>query len=247
MSRALESSPAAGRGAHGPQHRLGKGLPRCRTSTPPTTSAQAGRIRVPHTHGAASIPRSSSARLDLEAAPAGVLGATARPPSMRRSSRRCRRHARPYADAAADPAGDPQAVGLLREHGMHLGWFGGGAARTGWRRRCAGRAPSGSWPCPPRRQPGRAQPAAALAPAAPDRESTDTITYLGEYTRSRIAGVLTPKAAVDRATAARGRREDLPSGLGGATRSGAPAYGPSGGRLRLPAGAAQGPGHADPA
>ena len=52
-------------------------------------------------------------------------------------------------------------------------------------------------------------------------ESTDTITYLGEYTRSRIAAALTPEAAgADGATAARGRREDLPSRARAATRSG---------------------------
>ncbi|MFG3097315.1 glycosyltransferase family 4 protein [Streptomyces sp. NPDC048202] len=103
------------------------------------------------------------------------------------------------------PAVTRRAVGLLREHGCTSVWFGAAA-------------PLGLM-APALRQAGAERLAAtthgheagwAQLPAARQLlrrigESTDTITYLGEYTRSRIAAALTPEAA--------GRMVQLPPGV----------------------------------
>ncbi|MFJ5528542.1 glycosyltransferase family 4 protein [Streptomyces sp. NPDC093261] len=103
------------------------------------------------------------------------------------------------------PGATRRAVGLLREHGCTSVWFGAAAPlglmapalrRAGARRLVATtHGHEAGW---------------AQLPAARDLlrrigESTDTITYLGEYTRSRIASVLTPQAA--------GRMVQLPPGV----------------------------------
>ncbi|MEV8453402.1 glycosyltransferase family 4 protein [Streptomyces sp. NPDC052095] len=88
-----------------------------------------------------------------------------------------------------------RAVGLLREHGCTSVWFGAAAPlglmapalrRAGARRLVA--TTHGH-------EAGWAQLPAARHLLRRIGESTDTITYLGEYTRSRIAPVLTPEAA----------------------------------------------------
>ncbi|MET8954953.1 glycosyltransferase family 4 protein [Streptomyces sp. NPDC004393] len=103
------------------------------------------------------------------------------------------------------PGATRRAVGLLRDHGCTSVWFGAAAPlglmapalrRAGARRLVATtHGHEAGW---------------AQLPAARDLlrrigESTDTITYLGEYTRSRIASVLTPQAA--------GRMVQLPPGV----------------------------------
>ncbi|MGV9565520.1 glycosyltransferase family 4 protein [Streptomyces sp. NPDC003480] len=103
------------------------------------------------------------------------------------------------------PGATRRAVGLLREHGCTSVWFGAAAPlglmapalrRAGARRLVATtHGHEAGW---------------AQLPAARDLlrrigESTDTITYLGEYTRSRIASVMTPQAA--------GRMVQLPPGV----------------------------------
>ncbi|MER8031490.1 glycosyltransferase family 4 protein [Streptomyces bauhiniae] len=103
------------------------------------------------------------------------------------------------------PAATRRAVGLLREHGCTSVWFGAAA-------------PLGLM-APALRQAGAERLVAtthgheagwAQLPGARQLlrrigESTDTITYLGEYTRSRIAAALTPEAA--------GRMVQLPPGV----------------------------------
>ena len=77
---------------------------------------------------------------------------------------------------------------------------------------------------------------------------TDTLTYLGEYTRSRIAAALTPAAAARMVQLPPGVDEKTfhPGSGGAEVRARLGLAGPAGGGLRLPAGAAQGPGHPDP-
>ncbi|MYZ11113.1 glycosyltransferase [Streptomyces sp. SID2999] len=103
------------------------------------------------------------------------------------------------------PGATRRAVGLLREHGCTSVWFGAAA-------------PLGLM-APALRQAGAERLVAtthgheagwAQLPGARQLlrrigESTDTITYLGEYTRSRIAAALTPEAA--------GRMVQLPPGV----------------------------------
>ncbi|MGR6969945.1 glycosyltransferase family 4 protein [Streptomyces cynarae] len=93
------------------------------------------------------------------------------------------------------PAATRRAVGLLREHGCTSVWFGAAAPlglmapalrRAGARRLVA--TTHGH-------EAGWAQLPAARTLLRRIGESTDTITYLGEYTRSRIATALTPQAA----------------------------------------------------
>ncbi|BDH04190.1 glycosyltransferase family 4 protein [Streptomyces seoulensis] len=103
------------------------------------------------------------------------------------------------------PGATRRAAGLLREHGCTSVWFGAAA-------------PLGLM-APALRQAGAERLVAtthgheagwAQLPAARQLlrrigESTDTLTYLGEYTRSRIASALTPEAA--------GRMVQLPPGV----------------------------------
>ncbi|MFM9591364.1 glycosyltransferase family 4 protein [Streptomyces scabiei] len=103
------------------------------------------------------------------------------------------------------PAVTRRAVSLLREHGCTSVWFGAAAPlglmapalrRAGARRLVA--TTHGH-------EAGWAQLPAARQLLRRIGESTDTITYLGEYTRSRIAAALTPDAA--------GRMVQLPPGV----------------------------------
>ncbi|MEU1486765.1 glycosyltransferase family 4 protein [Streptomyces sp. NPDC005752] len=98
-----------------------------------------------------------------------------------------------------------QAVRLLREHGCPSVWFGAAAPlglmapalrRAGARRIVA--TTHGH-------EAGWAQLPASRQLLRRIGEGTDTITYLGEYTRSRIAAALTPEAA--------GRMVQLPPGV----------------------------------
>ncbi|MFF0026466.1 glycosyltransferase family 4 protein [Streptomyces sp. NPDC004082] len=93
------------------------------------------------------------------------------------------------------PAVTRRAADLLREHGCTSVWFGAAAPlglmapalrKAGARRLVA--TTHGH-------EAGWAQLPAARQLLRRIGESTDTITYLGEYTRSRIASALTPEAA----------------------------------------------------
>ncbi|KIF70256.1 GDP-mannose-dependent alpha-(1-6)-phosphatidylinositol monomannoside mannosyltransferase [Streptomyces sp. AcH 505] len=98
-----------------------------------------------------------------------------------------------------------RAAGLLREHGCESVWFGAAAPlglmapalrRAGARRLVATtHGHEAAW----------AQLPASRRLLRRIGEGTDTITYLGEYTRSRIAAALTPAAA--------GRMVQLPPGV----------------------------------
>ncbi|MGW1190153.1 glycosyltransferase family 4 protein [Streptomyces sp. NPDC002559] len=103
------------------------------------------------------------------------------------------------------PGATRQAVRLLREHGCTSVWFGAAAPlglmapalrRAGARRLVA--TTHGH-------EAGWAQLPASRQLLRRIGEGTDTITYLGEYTRSRIAPALTPGAA--------GRMVQLPPGV----------------------------------
>ncbi|MFG3289958.1 glycosyltransferase family 4 protein [Streptomyces sp. NPDC048179] len=103
------------------------------------------------------------------------------------------------------PGATRTAVGLLREHGCTSVWFGAAAPlglmapalrKAGARRLVA--TTHGH-------EAGWAQLPAARQLLGRIGEATDTITYLGEYTRSRIAGALSPAAA--------GRMVQLPPGV----------------------------------
>ncbi|MEW2186311.1 glycosyltransferase family 4 protein [Streptomyces cellulosae] len=93
------------------------------------------------------------------------------------------------------PAATRRAVGLLREHGCTSVWFGAaaplGLMAPALRRAGAERIVAATHG----HEAGWAQLPAARQLLRRIGESTDTITYLGEYTRSRIARALTPEAA----------------------------------------------------
>ncbi|MBT3165949.1 glycosyltransferase family 4 protein [Streptomyces sp. Vc74B-19] len=93
------------------------------------------------------------------------------------------------------PAATRRAVGLLREHGCTSVWFGAaaplGLMAPALRRAGAERIVATTHG----HEAGWAQLPAARQLLRRIGESTDTITYLGEYTRSRVAGALTPEAA----------------------------------------------------
>ncbi|MEV5165768.1 glycosyltransferase family 4 protein [Streptomyces werraensis] len=93
------------------------------------------------------------------------------------------------------PAATRRAVGLLREHGCTSVWFGAaaplGLMAPALRRAGAERIVATTHG----HEAGWAQLPAARQLLRRIGESTDTITYLGEYTRSRIARALTPQAA----------------------------------------------------
>jgi phosphatidylinositol alpha-1,6-mannosyltransferase len=93
------------------------------------------------------------------------------------------------------PGATRRAVGLLREHGCTSVWFGAaaplGLMAPALRKAGAERIVATTHG----HEAGWAQLPAARQLLRRIGESTDTITYLGEYTRSRIAGALTPEAA----------------------------------------------------
>jgi phosphatidylinositol alpha-1,6-mannosyltransferase len=88
-----------------------------------------------------------------------------------------------------------RAVGLLREHGCTSVWFGAaaplGLMAPALRKAGAERIVATTHG----HEAGWAQLPAARQLLRRIGEGTDTLTYLGEYTRSRIAGALTPEAA----------------------------------------------------
>ncbi|MFG2359860.1 glycosyltransferase family 4 protein [Streptomyces sp. NPDC048521] len=93
------------------------------------------------------------------------------------------------------PQATRRAVGLLREHGCTSVWFGAaaplGLMAPALRRAGAERLVATTHG----HEAGWAQLPGARRLLRRIGESTDTITYLGEYTRSRIATALTPAAA----------------------------------------------------
>jgi phosphatidylinositol alpha-1,6-mannosyltransferase len=93
------------------------------------------------------------------------------------------------------PAATRRAVGLLREHGCTAVWFGAaaplGLMAPALRKAGAERLVATTHG----HEAGWAQLPASRQLLHRIGESTDTITYLGEYTRSRIAGALSPEAA----------------------------------------------------
>ncbi|MGW8061081.1 glycosyltransferase family 4 protein [Streptomyces ziwulingensis] len=93
------------------------------------------------------------------------------------------------------PGATRRAAGLLREHGCTSVWFGAaaplGLMAPALRRAGAERLVATTHG----HEAGWAQLPAARQLLRRIGETTDTITYLGEYTRSRIAGALTPEAA----------------------------------------------------
>ncbi|AOR34807.1 alpha-(1-2)-phosphatidylinositol mannosyltransferase [Streptomyces fodineus] len=103
------------------------------------------------------------------------------------------------------PQATRRAVGLLREHGCTSVWFGAaaplGLMAPALRKAGAERLVATTHG----HEAGWAQLPAARQLLRRIGESTDTITYLGEYTRSRIATALTPQAA--------GRMVQLPPGV----------------------------------
>ncbi|KUL49885.1 glycosyltransferase family 4 protein [Streptomyces sp. NRRL S-1521] len=98
-----------------------------------------------------------------------------------------------------------RAVSLLREHGCTSVWFGAaaplGLMGSALRKAGATRLVATTHG----HEAGWAQLPASRQLLRRIGESTDTITYLGEYTRSRIAAALTPAAA--------GRMAQLPPGV----------------------------------
>ncbi|MFB7503574.1 glycosyltransferase family 4 protein [Streptomyces broussonetiae] len=103
------------------------------------------------------------------------------------------------------PQATRRATGLLREHGCTSVWFGAaaplGLMAPALRRAGAERLVATTHG----HEAGWAQLPAARQLLRRIGESTDTTTYLGEYTRSRIAAALTPQAA--------GRMVQLPPGV----------------------------------
>ncbi|MFD4876877.1 glycosyltransferase family 4 protein [Streptomyces sp. NPDC058420] len=93
------------------------------------------------------------------------------------------------------PAATRTAVGLLREHGCTAVWFGAaaplGLMAPALRKAGAERLVATTHG----HEAGWAQLPASRQLLHRIGESTDTITYLGEYTRSRIAAALSPEAA----------------------------------------------------
>ncbi|SED30100.1 phosphatidylinositol alpha-1,6-mannosyltransferase [Streptomyces sp. 3213] len=93
------------------------------------------------------------------------------------------------------PSATRTAVGLLREHGCTAVWFGAaaplGLMAPALRKAGAERLVATTHG----HEAGWAQLPASRQLLHRIGESTDTITYLGEYTRSRIAGALSPEAA----------------------------------------------------
>ena len=133
--------------------------------------------------------------------------------------------------------------------GLRLGAVrGGGAARPAGRRRCGAAAPGGSSASPTgtRRGGRRCRWRARLLRRIGD--DVDVLTYLGEYTRSRMARGAVAAAAARMARLAPGVDErTFRAGCGGdEIRARHGLTGPAGGRVRVPAGAAQGAGRPHP-
>ncbi|MFF8400123.1 glycosyltransferase family 4 protein [Streptomyces sp. NPDC014846] len=103
------------------------------------------------------------------------------------------------------PGATRRAAGLLREHGCTSVWFGAaaplGLMAPALRKAGAQRLVATTHG----HEAGWAQLPAARQLLRRIGDSTDTLTYLGEYTRSRIAAALTPAAA--------GRMAQLPPGV----------------------------------
>ncbi len=93
------------------------------------------------------------------------------------------------------PAVTRRAVGLLREHGCTSVWFGAAAPLGLMAPALRGAGAERLVATTHGHEAGWAQLPAARQLLRRIGDSTDTITYLGEYTRSRIAGALSPQAA----------------------------------------------------
>ncbi|MEU2436473.1 glycosyltransferase family 4 protein [Streptomyces rubradiris] len=93
------------------------------------------------------------------------------------------------------PAATRRAAGLLREHGCTAVWFGAAAPLGLMAPALRGAGAERLVATTHGHEAGWAQLPAARQLLRRIGESTDTLTYLGEYTRSRIATALTPQAA----------------------------------------------------
>ncbi|GHD27112.1 glycosyl transferase family 1 [Streptomyces violarus] len=103
------------------------------------------------------------------------------------------------------PAVTRRAVGLLREHDCTSVWFGAAAPLGLMAPALRGAGAERLVATTHGHEAGWAQLPAARQLLRRIGDSTDTITYLGEYTRSRIAGALSPQAAA--------RMTQLPPGV----------------------------------
>ncbi|MEV4787797.1 glycosyltransferase family 4 protein [Streptomyces tuirus] len=103
------------------------------------------------------------------------------------------------------PGATRRAVGLLREHGCASVWFGAAAPLGLMAPALRGAGAERLVATTHGHEAGWAQLPAARQLLRRIGDATDTITYLGEYTRSRIAPALTPGAAA--------RMEQLPPGV----------------------------------
>ncbi|MGW0612241.1 glycosyltransferase family 4 protein [Streptomyces sp. NPDC002788] len=103
------------------------------------------------------------------------------------------------------PGATRRAVGLLREHGCTSVWFGAAAPLGLMAPALRGAGAERLVATTHGHEAGWAQLPAARQLLRRIGDTTDTITYLGEYTRSRIATALTPEAAA--------RMTQLPPGV----------------------------------
>ncbi|MFD5161456.1 glycosyltransferase family 4 protein [Streptomyces hawaiiensis] len=103
------------------------------------------------------------------------------------------------------PGATRRAVGLLREHGCTSVWFGAAAPLGLMAPALRGAGAERLVATTHGHEAGWAQLPAARQLLRRIGDATDTITYLGEYTRSRIATALTPEAAA--------RMAQLPPGV----------------------------------
>ncbi|MEG3626273.1 glycosyltransferase family 4 protein [Streptomyces poriticola] len=93
------------------------------------------------------------------------------------------------------PRATRRAVGLLREHGCTSVWFGAAAPLGLMAPALRGAGAERLVATTHGHEAGWAQLPAARQLLRRIGESTDALTHLGEYTRARIAGALTPQAA----------------------------------------------------
>ncbi|MFE7899529.1 glycosyltransferase family 4 protein [Streptomyces sp. NPDC057424] len=103
------------------------------------------------------------------------------------------------------PGATRRAVGLLREHGCTSVWFGAAAPLGLMAPALRGAGAERLVATTHGHEAGWAQLPAARQLLRRIGDATDTVTYLGEYTRSRIASALTPEAAA--------RMAQLPPGV----------------------------------